>query len=114
MEKKDFGKTPSYLVKIKNAVEKARVDAAENERKRIEEEALAREFDVSEEKRQELLTKLKDRWDELNKGYQLQAHVVNPDTTGKIKRKERLEIELKKTEAAIEALSGGPVTVFNY
>ena len=114
MEKKDYGKTPTYLVKIKNAVEKARLDAIENERKRVEEEAIARQFDVPEEKREELLNKLKDRWDELNRGYQLQAHVVNPDTTGKIKRKERLEIELKKTEKAIEALNSGPVTVFNY
>ena len=60
--------------------------------------------ELSESERQSLLQALKMKWEKTNGLYQKFTHMVNLDTTGKIRRKEMLESELKIIEADISKL----------
>ncbi|GBG25624.1 Enkurin [Hondaea fermentalgiana] len=114
MNKKDFGKVPNYLRRVQRDIqaEKNVFIEAERERLRREEAARGREYTLDEDERCKLVEELKIKWDSYNAQYQLQAHVVNLDTAGKIQRKEYLEKMLKRVEKAIETLERGPVQIF--
>lgn len=92
--------------------QKDAIAEAELQRQREEEAARGREFMLDDEERLVLVEELKAKWDNYNAQYQRQAHVVNLDTVGKIKRKEHLERMLKRVERAIETLERGPVQIF--
>eukprot|EP01060_Flectonema_neradi_P029341 TRINITY_DN4032_c0_g2_i1.p1 TRINITY_DN4032_c0_g2~~TRINITY_DN4032_c0_g2_i1.p1 ORF type:complete len:297 (+),score=58.64 TRINITY_DN4032_c0_g2_i1:59-949(+) len=101
IQKSDYGKTPSYLKKIKAETN------AEKERKAADDKG-AYPLDnklclLSESERKELLSCLKSKWEQLNKAYQ--ALTFSMDTMTKVSRKEMQEAELDKLERAIQKLS---------
>lgn len=52
-----------------------------------------------------LLQDLKQKWEVVNRQYQLMTHIVQLDTHGKTKRKEEFELQLSQLERSIEKLS---------
>jgi len=104
MKKSDYGKVPQYLKHVKKDIE---------EEMRVIEEyfteqksgAEAHGMMLSKGERQDLVGKLKMKWDATNKQYQKITHVVKLDTIGKIKRKEAFERELDQLVKDIQLLS---------
>ena len=113
LRKQDFGKVPRYLDNVKKEI------AAENEmidafvRKQMSEYEDAPEFceQMEEEERAELIEKLKSKWDDVNKRYQVLCMHTLFEGHQKAK-KEMYEEELNKIEADLEKLTvKGPVMV---
>jgi hypothetical protein len=103
-KKKDYGKTPKYLQKIKkeidNEYELVREMQMEEEQQRDREKFL-----LPEDERQELISALKKKWEVVHKQYQEITHVQKIDTVGLRRKKENCEAELKQLERDIEKLS---------
>jgi hypothetical protein len=111
--KKNYGKSPSYLRRVNKEIEMEKeyvrqVMERENQATMAQQPRMRQ---LPEEERIQLLDDLKQKWCDVNKEYQLGAHLVNLDTLGKKRRKERHEAQLKQLEAAIEKLSRSPVFV---
>lgn len=98
LKKEDYGKVSSYLINIKKELEKK-----ENVKKQdvIDEEKIAQEI---EEKRNHLLTELKNKYDDINKEYMKISHVVDVNSIRKLKKKEKYEKELNELEKDIQKL----------
>lgn len=60
--------------------------------------------EMTEEEKEELLYKLKLKWESVNREYQKITHLVNLDTIGQVRRKETMENELKQLESDIDRL----------
>lgn len=106
MAKEDYGKVPAYLKEVKKEIE----DEQEYIRTIMMQEqeaytaAQPKMRLLSEEDRLSLLDQLKTKWDAVDKQYQLQTHVVDLDTIGKVRRKEEYESQLQNLEKMIEKL----------
>ena len=109
VQKSDYGKTPSYLKKIKaeTRAEKERQNSEEKGTYPLDNKLCL----LSESERKELLSCLKSKWEQLNKAYQ--ALTFSMDTMTKVARKEMQEAELDKLERAIQKLSFKYVNLVN-
>lgn len=107
LEREDYGQVPSYLQEVKKTVEQEK----EYLRKLIESEKEEENKNktktriMPEEERQQLLTALKAKWEEINHEYQGITHMVALDTLTKIRRKEQFESQLQQLEKSIDKLS---------
>ena len=104
LKKKNFGKTPKYLEKIKNEitdeynlVREMQVEE-QNEKDR-------QKFLMPENERQELIAALKKKWEVVHIEFQKETHHRKLDTLGKVHRKESLLTEMKQIEGDIKKLS---------
>ncbi|GHP09440.1 hypothetical protein PPROV_000817500 [Pycnococcus provasolii] len=110
-EKSDYGKTPTYLKKIKSKLAEEK-QAVENWYLQQEQLAGQGMQPMDEEDRLELLGHLKEKWGKLNEAYQKLTFTL--DTPAKQKRKERYEADLTQLETDIHKLSKPNVMVNLY
>jgi len=105
MDKPDYGKVPEYLQQVKATIaeEERLLKQYISEKKESEEKATLRILDPEE--REDLIYKLKLKWDDTNKKYQNMAHLMDIDTMTKQRRKEYLENSLQQIEKMIQKLS---------
>ncbi|KAF0765835.1 enkurin-like [Aphis craccivora] len=101
VSKKNYGKTPSYIVKMYKEKEMAQL--METERKRAVKPSLRY---LPEDERNELLNGLKTNWAELHKEFLLLPMLT--DTVPKMKRKTMLEKQLNNLEKDIDLLERNP------
>merc|ERR1712187_582454 len=109
LNKEDYGKVPKYLSQIKQDIQDEydyirqlqQQDEANGQRHR----------ELDEGERQELLSKLKQKWEVVNTEYQATAHLVKLDTVGKVARKEKHEAELQQIEKDIERLNRKNISI---
>ncbi len=103
LKKKDFGKVPRYIERIKRSVQREQArrakqaqdaEAARNATKRT----------LTTEERAQLLVGLKARWESVNNEYQKITHMTNLDTLCKVRRKENFESELNQIEKDMDLL----------
>ena len=103
-KKKDYGKMPKYLQKIKKEIDQeyelVREMQMEEEQQRDKEKFL-----LPDDEREELIAALKKKWEVVHKTYQEITHVQKIDTVGLRRKKETCENELKQIEKDIEKLS---------
>eukprot|EP00520_Triparma_pacifica_P004434 CAMPEP_0118644556 /NCGR_PEP_ID=MMETSP0785-20121206/7011_1 /TAXON_ID=91992 /ORGANISM="Bolidomonas pacifica, Strain CCMP 1866" /LENGTH=261 /DNA_ID=CAMNT_0006536341 /DNA_START=62 /DNA_END=847 /DNA_ORIENTATION=- len=104
--KEDYGKVPEYLSEVKEEIRRENDMIDEYVRRQLgEEEVAPEEFDAMDElEREDLVNKLKTKWDAVNARYQLTAHRVNFESRGDINRKQSQEEELKRLENDIMML----------
>ncbi|KAL4113086.1 hypothetical protein QTP88_016776 [Uroleucon formosanum] len=101
VSKKNYGKTPAYIVKMYKEKEMAQL--METERKR----AVKPPFRyLPEDERNEMLNGLKTNWAELHKEFLLLPMLT--DTVPKMKRKTMLEKQLNNLEKDIDLLERNP------
>jgi len=103
LKKKTYGKVPKYVTKIKQEIEDeynlVREMQIEEQNERDRQRML-----MPEEERQQLITALKKKWEELMRDYQKESHHGKLDTIGKKGRKEVLEAQMDQVEADIKKL----------
>lgn len=110
LRKADFGKVPKYLQHIKNDIQ-AEYDYI-RELQAAEEEARSNEVRLmTDEERQNLISGLKAKWEQVNTDYQATTHLTKLDTIGKVTRKEKFESELSQIEKDIERLNRKQILV---
>jgi hypothetical protein len=104
LKKKNYGKVPKYLQKIKNEIEDEYQLVREMQ---IEEEADMdrQKFLMDETEKQELIAALKKKWEVCHKEYQTLTHKNKLDTIGLLGKYERCERELHQLERDIQKLS---------
>lgn len=100
LKKRNYGKVPKYLQKIKGEIEDEYQLVREMQ---IEEEAdLDRQkFLMDEKEKGELIAALKKKWEVVHKEYQEITHIQKIDTIGKKKKKETCEHQLAQLEKDI-------------
>ena len=103
LKKKNFGKVPQYLTKIKNEIEDEYNLVREMQ---IEEqnEKDRQKFLMPDSERNELIGALKKKWEILHKEYQKQTHHAKLDTLGKKTKMESLAKEMDQVEGDIKKL----------
>jgi len=102
--KKDFGRVPTYLNRMKmEAAEAARLWEAEQEAERNRKEAMI----LTQEERDNILQGLRENWTLVNQIYQGQSLLT--DTLFKKQRKAKVEAQLKQLEKFIQMLEQHPV-----
>jgi hypothetical protein len=86
-KKKNYGKCPGYLQKIKKEIDEEYelVREMQLQEDRLQEES---KFLLSEEERRELLSALKKKWEIVHREYQQITHAQKIDTVGLRRRKE--------------------------
>mmetsp|Transcript_31430 Transcript_31430/g.27789 ORF Transcript_31430/g.27789 Transcript_31430/m.27789 type:complete len:277 (+) Transcript_31430:59-889(+) len=103
-KKKEYGKTPKYLQKIKGEIDQeyelVREMQMEEDQQRDREKFL-----LPDDERGELIKALKKKWEVVHKQYQEITHVQKIDTVGLRRKKENCEEELRQLEKDIEKLS---------
>jgi hypothetical protein len=104
--KEDYGRVPDYLSQVKEEIRRENEMIDEYVAKQLSTgEDAPEEFDeMTEYEREELITKLKTKWDAVNEKYQRAAHRVSFESRGDINRKESQEAELKTLENDIMTL----------
>lgn len=102
--KEDYGQVPEYLVKIKDDIN-AEYDFIRQMQERQEEEKRSNVRVLSDEERDALVAGLKAKWEKVNREYQGMTHVVQLDTIGKVRRKERYELTLAQIEKDLERIN---------
>lgn len=103
LKKRNYGRVPKYVTKIKAEIEDEYNLVREMQIE--EQDALDRQrMLMPEEDRQELISALKKKWEQLNVDYQKESHHGNLDTIGKKSRKEVLEAQMDQIEADIKKL----------
>jgi len=107
LNKPDFGKVPAYLNDVKEEMSKEEQLVKTMMAQHAEEKSKAQPKmrQLSEDERQQLLSNLKAKWEQINKLYQGCTHIIALDSRSKIQRKEQYERELAELERAIERLS---------
>lgn len=105
-ERKDFGKVPTYLKKVKAKVAQETEYVRQYIQQREMEQTQGNAQEMPEHEREQLLDHLKTKWAEVNKVYQTKLSFVL-DTPAKKTRKESLEKQLQEIEKDIELLSKG-------
>ncbi len=105
--KPDYGRVPDYIEQVRSEIETEKQFVSEMvEREKRQAEANQPKMRLlSEEDRVSLLAALQRKWDETNRQYQNMTHLVNLDSLGKVRRKERFEAELSQLEKSIEKVS---------
>jgi hypothetical protein len=100
LKKKNFGKVPKYIQKIKNEIEDEYQMVREMQ---IEEENERdkQKFLMTDDERKELIAALKKKWEVVHKEYQEITHIQKIDTIGKKKKKETCEHQLAQLEKDI-------------
>lgn len=100
LKKKNYGKVPKYLQKIKNEIEDEYQLVREMQ---IEEEADMdrQKFLMDEGEKQELIAALKKKWEVVHKEYQTLTHKNKLDTLGLKEKYESCERELNQLEKDI-------------
>lgn len=115
LRKEDYGRAPAYLSQVREEIRRENDMVDEYVRRQLSEGAAGDEGsyeELPEGERAGLLRALKTKWDTVNREYQKLTHMVKLDSSGKVRRKERLEAELREIEADIERLERpGPVMV---
>jgi len=117
LKKSDYGQVPGYLSAIKETIsrEKALIDelVQKNAKGKYADDNHSAEYEVmNEDERQQLIDRLKAKWDLVNSKYQKICHRVTIDSLGDIRRKESQERELQQLEDDIENLSRpGPLLI---
>jgi len=106
LKKKDYGRVPSYLQKIKKEI----MDEYEYIRTMQQAQSEAGPPGMRllpEDERLSLIDDLKQKWDDVNVQYQQSSvlSLASLDTIGKVKRKEMYEAQLAQIEKDIEKLS---------
>jgi hypothetical protein len=110
-QKKDYGKVPAYLESVKREVQEEKQMMEEYFQQFQEDEEEATEV-MSEAEKQELINRLKAKWDSVNAEYQKITMHVKLDTLTKVRRKEGYEQQLQELENAINRLQrSGPVVI---
>lgn len=103
-KKKDYGKTPKYLQKIKKEIDQeyelVREMQMEEDQQRDRDKFL-----LPDDERAELIAALKKKWEVVHKTYQEITHVQKIDTVGLRRKKENCEQELRQLEKDIEKLT---------
>lgn len=98
-KKKDYGKTPSYLVQHKKEMTQAQEEYDQYVTESLRQGQMEQ---VAEMQRNKLLEGLKKNWEELHRQYQGLSVVT--DTVAKKARKERMEADMKQLEKDIELI----------
>lgn len=97
LKKKNYGKTPEYLQKVKADIEEEYTTLRQlKEEQQYEEEK--QKFLMSPDEIAELKEGLKRKWEAVNKEYQMITHIRKPDTQGLKRKKETCEKELGQIE----------------
>lgn len=107
-ERGTYGKVPGYLRRIKTEMEREREMAAEAH-SRADEGGTGNLRKLSDEERDELVYRLKMKWEQVNEAYQKLPFTI--DTPQRKARKEQMEHELRQLEHDIEALDRKTVVV---
>ena len=103
-KKKEYGKTPKYLQKIKNEIDQEYEMVREMQME--EDQQMDRDkYLLPDEERAELIDALKKKWDVVHKSYQEITHISKVDSVGLKRKKEKCEEDLKQIEKDIEKLS---------
>lgn len=104
LKKKNYGKVPKYLQKIKNEIEDEYQLVREMQ---IEEEADMdrQKFLMDETEKNELIAALKKKWEVTHREYQTLTHKNKLDTLGLKEKYESCERELRTLEQDIQKLS---------
>lgn len=104
LKKKNYGKVPKFLQKIKGEIEDEYQLVREMQ---IEEEADMdrQKFLMDDKEKQELIAALKKKWEVVHKEYQTLTHKNKLDTLGLKEKYERCERELNQLEKDIQQLS---------
>ena len=103
----EYGKKPKYLQKVQDEIQQENqiiADIAREQQETLHANDPKTNL-LDENEKQDLLQKLKVKWDEVNKAYQAMTHVVKPDTITKRKQKEHYEETLAQLEKDIKLLS---------
>jgi len=103
IKRKDYGKTPVYLTKRKDEVERAQQEYDQYIQESMKRGAM--KF-LSDNERQNIIAGLKSNWEEIH--HQYQGLSVVTDTAPKKNRKERMEAEMNQLEKDIELLEKHP------
>lgn len=103
-KKKDYGKTPKYLQKIKKEIDQE-YELVREMQMEDEQQKDRDKFLLPDDEREELIAALKKKWEVVHKTYQEITHVQKIDTVGLRRKKETCEQELKQLEKDIEKLS---------
>jgi len=116
LEKKDYGKVPTYLSRVKSTIDRENSIIDEYVKTKLGYLAEVQEefYIVDEEERSSMIRKLKEKWDAVNTKYQKICHRVNIQSFGDGKRKEAFESELQQLENDINLLCrnrNGPLVV---
>ncbi len=112
--RKDFGKPPAYLSRIKGAIDQEKTLLAESRARDAEYQASMKAHFVrqlGDSEKEELISALRQRWEEKHRQYH--ALPFAQDTAMSIARKEAIERELKEIESALAKLSKKVVVVYN-
>ena len=104
LKKKNYGKVPKYLQKIKGEIDDEYQMVREMQ---MEEEAEMdrQKFLMDEKEKQELIAALKKKWEVVHKEYQCLTHKQKLDTLGLKGRYEQCERELNQLEKDIQMIS---------
>ena len=97
LNKKNYGKVPNYLQKVKNDIEEEYTTLRQLKQEQQNEEE-RKKYLMSPEEIAELKEGLKKKWDAVNKEYQTITHIRKPDTQGLKRKKENCERELAQIE----------------
>lgn len=103
-KKKDYGKTPKYLQKIKKEIDQE-YELVREMQMEEEQQKDRDKFLLPDAEREELIAALKKKWEVVHKTYQEITHVQKIDTVGLRRKKETCEQELRQLEKDIEKLS---------
>ncbi len=93
MTKKDFGKLPKYMKKVKKEIEEE-YQLAREMQVEVEQEEARQKYMMSDDERKELISSLKRKWEVVHKTYQEMTHLSKLDTMGQVRKKESCEKEL--------------------
>jgi len=104
LKKEEYGKTPAYLDKIKENINRE-YEHVRNLRNMQEEEEAKSKFLLTEDEVRAIREGLKKKWDVVNKEYQKITHKTKVDSIGLKKRKEDCEKELSQLEKDLEKLN---------
>ena len=104
LKKKNYGKVPNYIKKIKQQIEEEKI-ALYDMKKKKEEEETKKKYKLREEEIKTLREGLLKKLAELRKNYGLISHRKIFDTLLKIKHKESLEKEMNIVEKDLKLLN---------
>lgn len=105
VEKKDYGKTPQYLEKIKKEIDEE-YNLVKEMQQQEEEMKEKEKYAISDDEKKQLIDALKKKWEVLHHEYEeiiTRVSKVNP--LGLKTQKEGLEKEMEQIEKDIEKLS---------
>jgi hypothetical protein len=118
MAKQDYGKVPAYLSQVKEEIkrENEMIDQYVQEQMGLAGHAADDPGTrMDDDERREIIYALKQKWDHVNRGYQLCTHKSDFTSFGDIAKKKGFEAELKQLEADIAKLEKpAPIFVKQY